>query len=102
VDRLRDALIEVTQRLIDKTDSLGSLNSDILNQIGIDKQTFYDNLEQYKALLQKLNTTSTTDNQQNEIVSETQLSATQANYSLMFWSVLVVVALLILIYFWKK
>ena len=102
MDRLRDALIEVTQRLIDKTDSLGSLNSDILNQIGIDKQTFYDNLEQYKALLQKLNTTSTTDNQQNEIVSETQLSATQANYSLMFWSVLVVVALLILIYFWKK
>lgn len=102
VDELRNQLIDITQQLIYKSDSLGSLNSDILNKIGIDKKTFYDDLEQYRRLLRKLKSIGKTDNQENEFVRETQLSATQANYSLMLWSVLAVIALMILIYFWKK
>jgi hypothetical protein len=102
VEQLKNSLVDITEKLIQKTDSLGSLNIDILNKIGIDKQTFYDDMEEYKKLLHKLKHQSKSDNTHTEIVRETEMSATRANYSLMLWSVLVVVALMILIYLWKK
>jgi hypothetical protein len=73
-----------------------------LNQIGIDKQTFYNDLQEYRYLLKKLKRESIQDSYKNEIVNDTEISVSQANYSLMLWSVAAVVALILLFYFWRK
>jgi len=96
VQRLRKKLFKVTSQLVDKIKYLGTLNENMVQQIGIDKDVFTTDFHNYEKVMNHLQNNVQNNVGYNEIVEQTQMTATMSNYHFIFWAIVAVCILIAL------
>lgn len=102
-DALRTQLDSIADEIVNKITYLESLNSDLRNQMGIDKSVLEENLKKYKALSKQYTQYKTVDATNiNGILSDSDIVVLQENYSYLFWSILALAVVVITLHAIKK
>lgn len=102
VQRLRKKLFKVTSELVDKIKYLGTLNENIVNQIGIDKDVFSTDFYNYEKVMNQLQNNVQNNVSYNEIIEQTQMTATMSNYHFIFWAIVAVCIIIFLFVIYSK
>jgi hypothetical protein len=90
----------VAQALVDNINSLETLNSDMFQQMGIDKTVLNENLVTYKKIASQYGQGGQADlTNVNGILSDTMTRTLQENYGYIFWCILAIIIIVITIRF---
>ncbi len=99
----REQLAGVANQIVNKIESLETLNDDIYKQMGIDKNVLNENLKKYK----QINKTYSDYNEKdlrniNGIVSDSNIVILYKNYNYILWSILATIVIIFTIRNIKK
>jgi len=102
-DALKVQLSSIADQIVNKITYLQSLNSNLNNQMGIDKTVLDKNLMRYKTLSKQYNQYKNEDSTNiNGILTDSDIVLLQENYSYLFWSILAIAIITITINIFKK
>jgi hypothetical protein len=95
-------LFKVTTELVDKIKYLGTLNENMVQQIGIDKDVFTSDYHNYEKTIHELQSNVQNNVSYNQIIEQTQLTATMSNYRFIFWAFVAVCVLVLLFVIYSR
>jgi len=102
-EELKKYLAIIAKKIVDKIIYLKSLNVDLVNQMGMDKNTLKRELETYQRYNDKFNNYDNSENANiSGILKDTNIVVLQENYDYLFWSILAVAIVVITINTIKK
>jgi hypothetical protein len=90
-------LVAIADEIVNKILYLQSLNTNMNDQMGIDKAVLADNLKTYQEYSQKYNIKLKDTSNINGILSDSDIVVLQENYSYLFWSILAIAIVVITI-----
>ena len=100
---IRMQLASIADEIVNKITYLESLNTNLNNQMGIDKTVLHENLEKYKAYSKEYNQYKSVDATNiNGILTDSDIVVLQENYSYLFWSILAIAIVVVTIHAIKK
>jgi hypothetical protein len=97
-EALRKQLASLADEIVNKITYMQSLNSNLNNQMSTDKNMLEQNLTKYRSLSKQYNEYNTIEvTNINGILSDSDITVLQENYSYLFWSILAVAVVVITI-----
>lgn len=97
-EALRKQLASLADEIVNKITYMQSLNSNLNNQMSTDKNMLEQNLTKYRSLSKQYNEYNTVEvTNINGILSDSDITVLQENYSYLFWSILAVAVVVITI-----
>jgi hypothetical protein len=94
LDQIRSRLVDVAEKLVQKITYLETMNIDLNNQMGIDKNVLNQNLQQYKDVVTKYKKSFDMTNI-NGIMADSDIVVLKENYTYVFWSILAISVVII-------
>ena len=94
LDQIRSRLVDVAEKLVEKITYLETMNIDLNNQMGIDKNVLKQNLQQYKDVVTKYKKSFDMTNI-NGIMADSDIVVLKENYTYVFWSILAISVVII-------
>jgi len=97
-EQLRQQLVELANQIVQKITYLETLNSNMISQMGIDKNVLDANLKKYKQLSSKFSILNGQDiSNINQIVDDSEINVKKYNYTYILWGILAIIIILITI-----
>jgi len=98
VESLRKQLVDIANQIVEKIIYFESLNVNMINQMGIDKNVLDSNLKKYKELGKKFGVLNGSDmSNVNEIIEDSKINVSNGNFNYTFWGILAIIIILITI-----
>ena len=94
LDQIRSRLVDVAEKLVQKITYLETINIDLNNQMGIDKNVLNQNLQQYKDVVTKYKKSFDMTNI-NGIMADSDIVVLKENYTYVFWTILAISVVII-------
>jgi len=94
LDQIRSRLVDVAEKLVQKITYLETMNIDLNNQMGIDKNVLTQNLQQYKDVVAKYKKSFDVTNI-NGIMADSDIVVLKENYTYVFWTILAISVVII-------
>ena len=94
LDEIRSRLVNVAEILVQKITYLETMNIDLNNQMGIDKNVLNQNLQQYKDVVTKYKKSFDMTNI-NGIMADSDIVVLKENYTYVFWTILAISVVII-------
>ena len=94
LDQIRSRLVDVAEKLVQKITYLETMNIDLNNQMGIDKNVLKQNLQQYKDVVTKYKKSFDMTNI-NGIMADSDIVVLKENYTYVFWTILAISVVII-------
>ena len=94
LDQIRSRLVDVAEKLVQKITYLETMNIDLNNQMGIDKNVLTQNLQQYKDVVTKYKKSFDMTNI-NSIMADSDIVVLKENYTYVFWTILAISVVII-------
>jgi hypothetical protein len=102
-DALKIQLANIADEIVNKITYVESLNSQLNNQMGIDKTVLDQTLQKYQKLGEQYTQYKLVDSANiNGILSDSDIVVLQENYQYLFWSILAIAIVIITINVFKK
>jgi hypothetical protein len=87
-------LVQVTSKIMDKINYLESLDSNVIEQLGINREYLDKISEEYSTVYENITQYKKTQKGIKNVVSDSEIVVTQQNYSYYLWVVLAIVLLI--------
>ena len=102
-DQIQNQLSVLAQEIVDKTNYLESLNTDMTTKMGVNRSVLDDDLAKYKKLAEHFKGLQGQGSANiNGIVSDSDIRILQENYTYMFWSILAIAIVIATIHIYRK
>jgi hypothetical protein len=95
---IRQRLAVIADKIVNKIEQLSTLNVDMYNQMGIDKNVLVENLNKYKEISQSYHDYKTTGMRNIDgIIKDSNIVVLYKNYNYILWSILAIIIIIITI-----